>query len=233
MPFKRVTTSGYSSMRRRPLMRTRRQKKLPNIKRVNFFTPRNINTGIRYAVKGVNLMKGIINSELHKHDQNNTQTLDTNAQIVLLTGTNQGDAINNRQGNSSLGKYITYNFATELQGSTPAQVRVILFVDTDNDGETPTETELLQAPSNIRSAMNTANTQRFTILYDRILTLSPNGDQLLGEKIYRTLNFHQKYRGPTGGTDFGKNNVWLYLNSTEPTDGPTVQWYSRYAFYDN
>lgn len=233
MPYKRVTYSKSTrpmSMRRRTF---RKQKKLPNIKKVNFFTPRNINTGIRYAVKGVNLMKGIINSELHKHDIQNTLAVDNNAHFVLLTGTNQGDAVNNRQGNSSLGKYLTLNFAAELAGTSPAQVRVMLFVDTDNDGETPLDTELLQMPTNIRSPLNVANTQRFTILYDQIFTLNPNGEQLIGEKVYRSLNFHQKYRGPTGGTDFGKNNVWLMLLTTEATDSPNIQYYSRYAFYDN
>lgn len=232
MPYKR---SYKNKSLMKPYRRTvRRRRPLPNVKQVKFFTPRNINTGIRYAVKGVNLMKGIINSEIHKHDVSAAGNPSTSAGITLLTGTNQGDDVNNRQGNSSLAKYLTFNHSVTMNTSaTATQVRLILFVDGDNDGQTPTAAELLTDPTNLMSSINADYSSRFTILYDKHYFLSINGDRIDGDKFYKPLNFHIKYTGATGSTDFGRNNIWLYQVSNEVTNVPRVDYFSRYAFYDN
>lgn len=229
MPYKRYSKS--TSMRRQY---RRRYKRLPNVQQTKFFTPRNVASAARYAVKSVNLIKSLVNSELHKHDVAATGNPGTSAGISLLTGTNQGDDVNNRQGNSSLAKYLTFKHSVEMNTSASATiVRFIIFIDTDNDGIAPTAAELLQFPSNINSSINPDYSSRFTILYDKHYYLSINGTRVDGDKFYKPLNFHVKYTGPTGGTDFAKNNIWLYQVSNEVTNVPVTTYTTRFAFYDN
>lgn len=220
---------------RRPLMKRRRKsKRLPNLNQTRFFTPQNITTGVRYAVKGVNLMKSLINSELKRFDTSFSALPSSTASFNLLTATNQGDDVENRNGNSILAKYITWNYTLTMNASASAtMVRFIVFVDGDNDQQTPTEAELLANSAIFTSAINPDYTSRFTILYDRIHSMSINGDRIITDKWYKPLNYHIKYITGTGSTGFGKGNIWLYSKSNEATNTPTHTGYVRLAFYDN
>lgn len=230
MPFRPKTTKRVIVRRRMT-----RRKKLPNVKQISFFTPRNINAGLRYAVKGVNLMKGIINSEIKKSDISmNPLQPSTTAIFTLLSEINQGDDYNNRQGNSVLDKYLTLRWGLSLNAAaTFTQVRMIIFIDGDNDMETPTEAQLLTTPTNLMSSINPDYSARFTILYDQVHNLSNSGEKVISDKFYKVLNFHSKFVTGTGATGFGRNSIWLYLKSTEATNTPVFTGYSRIAFYDN
>ena len=231
MPLRGYGNRSY----KRIIRRTRRKfKRLPNVKQIRFFTPRNVATAARYAIRGVNMMKGIINSELHRGDVEVNVTPNTTAAIALLTDINQGDDVNNRNGNSILAKYISVRASCAINNSaTATMVRFIVFVDGDNDGQTPTAAELLTTPTSILSTINPDYSARFTILYDKHFTLSINGDRVMIDKFYKSLNFHIKYITGTGSTGFGRNNIWVYTISSEATNTPNLNIYSRIAWYDN
>lgn len=221
------------------LTRTRRSfrrkfKRLPNVNQTRFFTPRNISTGVRYAVRGVNLMKTLINSELKRFDTNVSQTPTTTAAIQLLTPIDQGDDVGNRNGNSILAKYHTFGYTMTIDGAaTGTIVRIIVFTDGDNDGQTPTAAEVLENSTLINSAHNRDYTARFTVLHDKTYCMSINSDRVIQDKVYTPLNFHIKYITGTGSTGFGKNNIWYLYMSNEATNAPIFLGYSRLAFYDN
>lgn len=211
-----------------------RRKKMPNVKQTSYFTPSNIATGVKYAVQGVNLLKGIINSEKKRRDQQGSGNVSVTPSIDLLTPIDQGDEVNERNGNSVLAKYFTFGCTGVINPSAFATImRYIIFVDNDNDGQTPTATELLTNVTNMHSALNPDYTSRFTILADRFITLSQNGKAIEQHDIFKRLDFHIKYITGTGSTGFGKSNIWLLLYSNEDTNVPTFDYNFRLVYYDN
>lgn len=231
MVFKRSSRMNTSLVRRR---RNFKRRRLPNVKQVSLFTPRNIASGVRYAVRGVNMMKGIINSEIKRFDSLNSGGASTTPLFFILTGIDQGDDVNQRSGNSILMKYMTMKItATINSAATATLVRVTIFADNDNDQQTPTAAELYQTSSNILSSINPDYSARYTILRDAYFTLSINGDRILMSENYKPLNYHAKYITATGSTGFGKGNIWACMQSTEATNTPTVSIVTRTAYYDN
>lgn len=233
----RSYNSRRTYRRKGPIRYNRRRRRIPNVNQVGFFTPRNLYTAARYAVKGVNLMKGIINSELKRYDVSVNPTATSTASYTLLSGIDQGDDANQRSGNQVLAKYLMYNISATISASaTATHLRVIIFIDTDNDGETPTTAELLQqvgATTQLTSPINIDNTGRFTILADVHMPLSINGDRILVMKGFKKLNYHQKFLTATGSTGFGKGSIWAYVASNEGTNPPTVILTTREGYYDN
>lgn len=223
------------SYRRNFRMRRRRRfKKKPNVKQLSFFTPRNIGSAARYAARGVNFLKGIINSELKRFSLTNSVNVDTTGAIVHMTAIAQGDDVDGRDGNSILAKYTTHHLQMSMNPSaTGTIIRIMLFIDTESTaGTPPTLAQLLQTASSTISPINSDYTQRFTVLFDDVYDLSINGDRVINHKHYNPLNFHIKYTG-TAGANYDKNQLFLFYVSNEATNTPILNYYSRTAFYDN
>lgn len=231
--MKYIPKKGYNNYRSVTRYR-RKKKKMPNVKQVSYFTPRNMYSAARYAVKGFNLLKGIINSELKRFTNNNSITPSTTGTIAHLSSIAQGSDVDGRDGNSLLAKYISFNHQSLINASAVATViRVIVFIDTESTGGSPpTAAQLLQSPNNTTSMLNSDYTQRFTVIFDDCIDLSINGNRIQNMKHYNSLNFHIKYTG-TSGTNYDKNNIFLYHVSNEATNTPTFDYYYRIAFYDN
>lgn len=228
MPFKR---RGF----KRPIRRNRRARKRPNI--IQQRRPNLGNMSVAqlaaYAAKGVSMMKGIINSELKRYDAVFNLNPGQVASVNVLTATAQGDDADNRDGNSILGKYLSFRMDGVMNtNATETVIRIMVFVDTQNQGALPSASEVLQSPSNTLSPLNIDNTQRFTILLDKYILLSDNGDRVIVRKFYVPLNFHLRYTGSAAST-YNKNNIFMLTQSDEATNTPVVNIYSRLAFYDN
>lgn len=209
---------------------------MPNVKQISMFSPKNIYNGVRYAVKTANMLKGIINSELKRFDKTQAANPDNNAAggFSLLTAIDEGSGVHDRDGNSILAKYLYVKMDTLINASaTATMVRVIIFIDGDNSGVTPTAAELLEVASNTNSPINVDTTARFTIIKDLHFPMSINGDRIMHAQFYKKLDFHIRYRTATGSSGFGKNNIWAYYISNESTNVPSLSIYSRIGFYDN
>lgn len=232
MPYSRRTS--YAKRTRKVFRR--RFKKRPNIistvgRNVGAMT---VGQAARYAARGVSIMKGIINSEMKRFTNNNTVNPSTTGTILHLSSIAQGDDVADRNGNSLLAKYLTYNWQVQMNASATATVtRVIVFVDTESTGGTPpTAAQLLQSPNNTISPINSDYTQRFTILFDDTIDTSINANRILNRKHYIPLNFHIKYTG-SSGTNYDKNQIFMYHISNEGTNVPNFDYFYRIAFYDN
>lgn len=230
---------GKKSMYRRPYKRTYnrryRKKRYPNVKTTSYFTPRNVYSAARYAARGYNLLKGIVNAEVKRYDGTVSQNISNAYTMSLLSAVDQGDDVQNRNGNSILAKYFTLSYNLTMNASaTGTFFRMIIFADGDSDSTNPVDTDLLQNnATGITSPINSDNTQRFTVLYDNVHCLSINGDRVVNEKIYRPLHFHIRYRTGTASTGHSKNNIWAFLLSNEATNTPLLTFDFRLAFYDN
>lgn len=200
----------------------------------------NINSAVKpiYGIAGmgrtVNFLKGVINSELKRYDENVNSLIDSSGVITALSDMGTGDTINVRDGWSILAKYDTAKFTFVMNASaTTTLVRLILFVDTQNNGVLPTVADVLGS-ADVSSLINPKNTQRFTVLYDRRYSMSINANRSIIAKAYKKLDFHIRYTADASGVaSQSKNGIFLLAISSEATNTPTLDFHNRIAYYDN
>lgn len=187
------------------------------------------------AMKGVGMLRGIINSELKRFDVAVSGTaMSTTAAFIQLANIAEGSDVADRTGNSILAKYLTFKYYVTINPSAGgSEARILCFVDTQNQGTNPVVADIITGAGNaITSPINADNTQRFTTLFDDRISLSINGNRTTARKHYIPLNFHIRYQGSAGST-FNKNMIYLMVVSNEATNTPTLIGDARLAYYDN
>ena len=220
-----------------PRRRVRRSRKKPNVNSVIKQAGRiRLKDAAYGAWKGIQFLKGIINAELKRWDLTNQINPDDSGIVVPISNIPAGDDFFNRNGNSILAKYISMKFKAVINSSaTHTLLRVLVFIDTQNQGTTPTINDLFTTTSGAlttQATLNPDNTQRFTVLADIYMPLSISGNQMLFRKGYRRLNFHLRYTG-TAATDWNKNAIFFCAISDVITNLPELTYTTRIAFYDN
>lgn len=178
----------------------------------------------------VKYIGGLVNVEKHQRLVNITGSL-TNAGVVhLLSPISQGDDIGSRQGNSvkSVDLMCSYN----LQQGTAANnvARVIIFIDTANQGSNPAVTDVLTSAT-ITSQRNIDNMKRFKILYDKMHSFDTD-TTTISRKYYRKLGHHIRYSS-SSETATLQNNIFLLILDSNGTNHATLLWDSKLSFYDN
>jgi len=129
---------------------------------------------VPYLVKSVKFLKSVVNVEKHLFDQSVSITSANAGFINCLSFIAAGDDYNNRQGNTCKMNYITIPAGRVIQnGGDSNQVRMLIFMDTANQGTTPAVTDVL-ASADPNDVTNPDNVKRFWILYDRLFILSAN-----------------------------------------------------------
>lgn len=217
----------------------RRQRRKPNVNQLRYPNISGMTLGqtARYAAKGIGMLKGIINSELKRYDLFvGSNTIDDTGIVIPLATIAAGDDAMQRDGNSILAKYLTFNFyVIGNSGAASTLTRVLIFADSQSVGGTPGTNVLLQqssAPGNLVSPINVDATQRFTVLKDFTVTLSNTGTNVAKRKIYKKLDFHIRYIG-TSDTNYNKNAIFVYIVNNLSSGLPVYEFTSRIAFYDN
>lgn len=217
----------------------RRYKRKPNVRQIGY---RNIgNMTLRQAafsaMKGVNTMRGIINSEKKRYDIISTANITGNPSIGVLNNIPGGDDAMQRNGNSILCKYLRFQYRLQMNPEVNSvTTRIIVFVDTQANGVLPLPEVLLQVattPGFIVSPLNLDYTQRFTVLFDDKIDLSNTGNQVATREHYVPLNFHTRFTS-TDDTSWNKNSIFVMAMSTWGSTGaPQLTYSSRLVFYDN
>jgi len=150
----------------------------------------------------------------------------------------QGDGDNNREGNIIHIKRLKFLFTAF--DSVPSLVRVIVFVDRQANGSTPTVTDVLDSASYLAqySELNVVGHggSRFTILWDHTWTVNP---QIAATATYGstfakdfTMKMPVTYIANAGtAADVSKNNIWL-LSISSTTTG-VYQYSSSLVYTDN
>lgn len=181
----------------------------------------------------VGIIRSMVNSEKKFFDSAVTGTAQiSTGNIYILTNVNTGLDVDSRVGNSILTKYVYGRLFANNTGNTDAQLRMIIFYDTDNTGTDPIVSQVLQNTTvPTVSPMLTGNVSRFWIVYDKTYSFDSN-NQTRQDKYFRYLNIHQKFTGPTS-TDYSKNALYVLFVSTLVTVGVTVDATFRIAYYDN
>lgn len=188
------------------------------------------------AYSGVKYLKGLVNVEKHALYTNNTATPDnTVGSLYTLNLIAQGDAEDNRQGDSIMMKKIHINLRYTINASASAtSIRTIMFLYKQPQGATPNITFVLQN-ANVLSCWNHDNVGLYTILYDKTVNLSATGTQEVNRMITRSFyQLHETFDGTTAAVaDIQTNALWLLFVSDEATNTPTVVWRSELLFIDN
>lgn len=192
-----------------------------------------------YALRGVNMLKNLINTETKYIDtvQTTSTNFDNNTGLMIpLSLCSQGVSDTSRIGNSILCKHLTINWAVTINPSNTNgnRFRIIVFIDKQNvKGVSPVATDLLASvvPTALK---NVDNLDRFVILRDIMRKVDPDEPTVNG-KIYIPLHrLHTKYDGSLGQqSDLAENGIYLLALSNQGINLPTLNLNARLAFYDN
>ncbi len=174
------------------------------------------------------------NKELKTHDVSAGDTPDTTGAVVGLTLIGQGDTSLAREGLQIRPRGLEFKIHAVINASATATTsRVIIFVDTQQQGTLPPITELLEGDSFVSFPEHDSR-PRFKIKKDYIITQSINGHKR-NVFIKGYIKFPKNAKIWYSGTDNsqgsqGKNNIYVYRVSSEATNKPTVNFYSRLRF---
>lgn len=191
----------------------------------------------RRAAQGVYYLKGLVNSELLKHDSSlSTYTDLSNAGVIFhLTGISQGDTQSTRTGNSIFVRSVDIRLFFKTVHSHNL-VRVALVADSQQLGDTlPSYTDIYDSSGSTiapLSHLNSGTVGRFRILYSRTFVLDDGEYANKAVKIFKKLRHHVRYNG-TISTDIQKGGLYLVMVSNDGTNMPQYVMDYRVSYHDN
>lgn len=183
------------------------------------------------ALKGVNYIRGLVNSEMfYKYTQSNLNPVGTAGQVVYLTGLAQGDGASaSRTGNSVLAKNLFGRYQATLSSGSTGIMRILIVQDTQQVADSsPAVTDILDT-ANVLSPLNRDAAGRFSILKDHTITLDTSS-QNKHHKCNVTLNNHIKFNG-TADTDVQKNGV--YMIALDSNNNTRLDYFWTFNYHDN
>lgn len=183
----------------------------------------------RQAYRGVQYLKGLVNSELQKYDVQLTANITTTPTTTHLSNISQGDSDAGRTGNSVLAKYVAMNGRyTAVAGNSI--VRTVVVRDKQQIGDSYPAYNTVFESNSVNALLNTDSVGRFTILYDKLNIMSDTDTYTQCWKAYIKLDDHVRYNG-SAVTDIQKNGVYLLQVANVLVVGQETN--ARFAFHDN
>lgn len=127
------------------------------------------------------------------------------------------------------------NIDQAITGALPSTVRIMLIWDKQPNGAVPAVTDVLQT-ANFNSFLNTSYRERFTVLRNDYISLSPEGSQTVFIERFVKINMLAQYTDGALPTPPAVANttgaLWLLFISDQPTILPLVTFTSRVRFVD-
>lgn len=185
------------------------------------------------ALSGVRYLKGLVNSEMLKVPYNATINPTNTGSVVHLTAIAQGDDDASRTGNSIFVRRIYGRF---IYAHNTAAVnifnRVVLFIDTQQVGDTPpTAAQLLESGLAI-SNLNTDTVGRFRILRNWFFTTDGVTKSTPVFNVDVNLRHHVRYNGTTTA-DIQKGGIYMLFISNQTTNTPACTYNVQLDYHDN
>ncbi len=189
------------------------------------------------ALRKVN--KILFNQEKKKLEHTASIVMNSTPQIVPLTLVAQGDGGAEREGNSIVIKSLSLKIAMRMDTSQTSgnTNRFMIIQDNSVNGATFAIADLLQVPGaeqNIVSALNLDNSQRFRVLWNKVVALAPNGVESSYREKFMKFNLKARYSG-TGATISGvKTHGLFFVHMTSLSSAQNVLTYDiRIRFADS
>lgn len=187
-------------------------------------------------------IKRTLNPEQKFLDKNfSDNTIPASVTGLVLTDMGQGITANTRNGISIRSASLFINFkifrsinSTRLYDN----IRVIIFIDTNQDENAayPSTSDVLTNTTNttvINSPLNTRKAGRFTILYDKVFSLTELRP-IVNMKVFKRVGHHVRFQGSgTAPTDLRQGHIYIMYMSDATENSPGQLTQTRYRFYDN
>lgn len=194
--------------------------------------------------------------ELKFHDHTVVIAGVPNLGVIPGTGTfniiPQGVTESSRVGRKCTIKSLMWRYQISIPSYTSASIqrgdsmRIMIYIDKQANGATAIVRDILET-EDIRSFRNMANTQRFTILSDRMHTLNhqalsqafdsnnfSGAGQILERTFYKTCNVPIEFGGVTGAIgEIRSNNICMLFITDYVTSQASVTGKLRMRFSDN
>lgn len=186
------------------------------------------------SLKIANMTKMLVNAELKRIFFTQALTAFSDSGVIYhLTAIPEGSDSNERVGKSILATAINIRMGLELHASQTVgdHLRIIIFVDTENQDTDPTVTDYLAAADYL-SHRNEDNLPRFRCLKDQEINLTEGGRSMSHFNLYRKLNFHIRYTGATGA-DTDINQIYMLLINYRSTYPSNYEFKYMVTYYDN
>lgn len=190
-----------------------------------------LNQKVNANIKATAQLASLLNVEFKHFDTAQSLSPGTVGTVYHLTAIAQGDGVQNRDGNQCkvVSVQARWQMLQNSSATVPNIVRMIWFMDTEQDATAPTGAELLETADTL-GLFNYENRKRFVILRDMTISL---GDQTVKDgQYYRKLNMIANWEGTTAAST-RNNHIYFFIVSNEPTNEPTVQLQHRVRFLDN
>lgn len=153
--------------------------------------------------------------------------------IICLNNLAQGTTDNNRIGNSILAQSVDIRLTFQYNVTAGFNnIRYMIIVDKMQAGTPLTLAQLLENTTYFMSPLNKDNSDRFVVVKDKIVNVSDVKDKFTETKIFKRLNFHIRFSGPTTA-DVGPNSVYLVAFTNSTVNAPVMNYYTRIHFTDN
>lgn len=176
-----------------------------------------------------------VNSELKYVDTSTSGSLTTSGVITCLTNVAEGDTQLNRNGISQLNHSTLNRLKIILNsGASTCTCRSIIFVWNENAQETaPTLAKILEDPTNILSPLDIESSKDYTIIRDKIITLTTGSYPMYYSNKYIKLNpLHSKYSSTTSSSQTS-GHIYQLIMSDTVANNPSFILYNRLRYYDN
>ncbi len=190
--------------------------------------------------KDVRHLKRLINVEFKFHDvQLTTQVISSTPTITQLSNISIGDTTNSRDGSQCKCLSLQISFWLAAHNSFSASLmRVLLVKDKQTNQAIYTAGDLLSditVANSMVSPYNRDNRLRFTVLMDKVFTLSTAGynrNRVFGRKFRQDQVL--RYDASAGDiTDLTQSSYSIMFISNEPTNTPNITLFSRLNYVDN
>jgi len=187
----------------------------------------------------------IINSEKKFFDAATNGSPRSGVPVIQhLTGVSQGDADNNRNGDSIGLKALQMNgiLTWDSESAAADRVRLVILMDKDNEaGTPPTAGQVYEMTTDVNGLRNMEWPKRFRILMDKVYTRDSDKDAIHVE-YYKKFKMMKDFNGnPTqmkhitwqSGDTEARNHIYIMMICNNATVGPTFTYRNRIRFYDN
>ena len=187
-------------------------------------------------------LKGLINVEFGKFDtQFDNATMPATGGVVNLTSVAQGDNTTDRHGLSVRAKRITFQGRCDPPAIQPPTddfseiAMVCLVVDKQQEPDnTPTFTDIFEAPHTPYSMPSISQTGRFRILAKQTVSFPLVNRTPVLVNLSASLNFKTRWNGPSA-SDAQKNGIYLVYISQPSSMGDecVLNGTTRFEYTDN
>ncbi len=190
------------------------------------------------ALSMVKALKVLVNVEKKNHDIATAIGISTTPTILEMTNILQGDTTLQRDGSqckiiSIMVRYLVTQHVTAVSTT----LRVMIIHDKQTNQAIYTAADLLvdvTANDALNSPRNLDNMKRFSVLYDRVHSLSDSGRTTSNHRFYKNCNILLRFDNAAAAiTSLTQSSISLLLVSNEATNVPNVNIFTRLRFVDN